>query len=118
MTMNSIKFDAIEYTKKLRNAGVSQEVAEVQAQELEHAIDNVLEQSKHESKELFNNKDLATKGDVALIKSDLEKVKLELQKEIEIVRKEIVQASNKTLLLMGTFGVFFLGVLAKGFHWF
>ena len=43
---------------------------------------------------------------------------MEVQKEIEIVRKEIAQASNKTLLLMGTFGIFFLGVLAKGFHWF
>jgi hypothetical protein len=36
---NNAKFDVVEYIKKLRNAGVSQEIAEVQAQELEHAID-------------------------------------------------------------------------------
>ena len=53
-----------------------------------------------------------------MIKLELQKEIQEVQKEIEIVRKEIAQASNKTLLLMGTFGIFFLGVLAKGFHWF
>ena len=125
VTMNSSKFDVVEYIKKLRNAGVSQEIAEVQAQELEHAIDNVLEQSRYELQgqklEIENSlksKELATKGDVERVKLELQKEIEIVRKEIEIVRKEIVQASNKTLLLMGTFGVFFLGVLAKGFHWF
>ena len=31
---------------KLRNAGASQELAEVQAQEMEHALNSVLEQAK------------------------------------------------------------------------
>ena len=101
------RFDPIEYAKQLRSVGVSQEQADIQAQTIERVIVDVLQQSKQESKELFNSKELATKGDI-----------LRLEKEIEIVRKEIAQASNKTLLLLGTFGVFFLGVLAKGFHWF
>ncbi len=46
------------------------------------------------------SKELATKLDI---------------KELEL---KIAQASNRILLLMGTFCVFFLGVLAKGFHWF
>lgn len=104
---NNYIFDVVEYIKRLRNAGVSQEVAEIQGQEIEHVINNILKQAEQKTKELFDNKDLATKG-------DLEKVKLELQ-------KEIAQASNKTIIwvvsLLSGYGVFFLGVLAKGFHW-
>jgi catalase (peroxidase I) len=96
-------FDVVEYIKKLRNAGVSQEVAEIQGQEIEHVINNVLHQAKQESREIFDSKDLATKLD------------------IEVVRKEISQASNKSIIwivsILGGYGVFFLGILAKGFHW-
>jgi hypothetical protein len=60
-----------------------------------------------EIKKELHSDELVTKND---LKQQLEIVKLELQ-------KEIAQASNKALLLMGTFGIFFLGALAKGFHW-
>jgi hypothetical protein len=56
----------------------------------------------------------ATKEDVELIKRDLREMELRLQ-------KEIAQANNKTILwvigIMSGYGAFFLGVLAKGFHW-
>lgn len=135
-------FDTVEYIKKLRHAGASQEVAETQAQELEHVVHGVLKQAKAESKELFNSKELATKGDVALLKSDIKVVKgeievvkgeieivrgeireseLRLQKEIEMVRKEIAESSTKMVVwvagLLGTVSVFFFGILAKGFGW-
>jgi hypothetical protein len=103
-------FDVVEYIKKLRNAGVSQEVAEIQGQEIEHVINNVLHQAKQESREIFDSKDLATKLDIEVVR-----------KEIEVVRKEISQASNKSIIwivsILGGYGVFFLGILAKGFHW-
>jgi hypothetical protein len=96
-------FDTVEYIRKLRNAGATQEVAEVQAQEMEHFAHNIVKQTNI----AFDNKDIVTKG-------DLDKVKLELQ-------REIAEASGKTILwvssIMGIFGVFFLGILAKGFHW-
>lgn len=60
-----------------------------------------------EIKKELHSDELVTKND---LKQQLEIVKLELQ-------KEIAQASHKALLLMGTFGIFFLGALAKGFHW-
>ena len=106
-------FDVIEYVKKLRNLGVKQEVAEVQAQEIEYAIETAVERSRKE----FKNKELATKH-------DLEIVKFELQKEIEIVRQEIKELEVKIknveirlMLLMAGGYATMLGVMAKGFHW-
>ena len=115
------RFDVVEYIKKLRNAGVNQEVAETQAQELEIALNSVLEQSKQDTRQAFENKDLATKGDIAIVKNDIEKVKNDLQKAKLELQKEIAEASTKVIIwvsgLLGTFGICFLGILAKGFHW-
>jgi len=119
--VNNPRFNIVEYIKKLRNAGVSQEVAEIQGQEIELILEVAINNSKEELqaaqrsiKANIESKDLVTKN-------DLEITKLELQKEIEIVRKEIAQSSNKVIIwvagLLGTFGIFFLGILAKGFHW-
>lgn len=100
------RFDVVEYIKKLRNVGVSQEVAEVQAQEMDHAIEIMIENTQI----TIDKKNLATKH-------NLEVVELNLKKEIEIIRKEIESSKNQMLICMGGFGVFFLGILAKGFHW-
>lgn len=60
-------------------------------------------------------------SEISLLPSEIRESELRLQKEIEIVRKEIAQANNKTILwiagIMGSFSIFFLGILAKGFHW-
>lgn len=72
---SKLRFDIVEYIKKLRNAGVSQEIAEIQAQELEH----VLEVAVSTFKEDMNSGELATK-------KDLDKTRLELQKEIADLR--------------------------------
>ena len=93
------RFDIVEYIKRLRNVGVSQEIAEVQAQEIERIIDSVLEQTK----QTLEAKELATKYDLK-----------ESCKELEL---KIEKAKNQTLMLIGGFGIFFLGILAKGFHW-
>lgn len=99
MSLIAIKFDPISYVKKLRDAGLPQEQAEIQAQELENIIEQQVnityEQTQiiqEQKAELINlkSKNLATKG-------DLTQVKLELQKEIEIVRKEISQLKHDTL---------------------
>ena len=77
------RFDVVEYIRKLRNVGVAQEVAEVQAQELEHVVNGVLQQSKQHTHEIFENKELSTKGDLA-------KTKLELQKEMQQIKVEVI----------------------------
>ena len=110
MTMDSQRFEVVEYIKKLRNAGASQELAEVQAQEMEHALANIVKQAKQEFRDALDSKELANKGDISLVRSEIRESELRLQKEIK-------NLEIKLLTLYG--GGFFvlLGVLAKGFHW-
>ncbi len=42
---------------------------------------------------------------------------IEVNNRLNQVELKIEKAKNQMLLLMGTFSIFFLGVLAKGFHW-
>jgi hypothetical protein len=100
ITFNNPKFDTVEYIKRLRNAGATQELAEIQAQELDHVISAVFEQTNL----IIDKKELATK-------QDLDVVKLDLQKEIK-------SAEITLMFLMGAGFASILGVLAKGFHWF
>lgn len=118
------RFDVVEFIKKLRNAGVTQEVAEIQAQSIEF----VLEQNRLDTIQALDNKELSTKGDLEVTKLELQKemevIRKEMEvirKEIEVVRKEISEASTRTIIwvsgIFGAYGVFFFGVIAKGFHW-
>ena len=43
VAMSNFKFDVVEYIKKLRNVGVTQEIAEVQAQELEQLASGLIQ---------------------------------------------------------------------------
>ena len=69
-------FDVVEYIKKLRNGGFSQEMAEIQGQELSHVIKKVANEVKSVIKQELHTDDLSTKGDVRESES-------RLQKEIE-----------------------------------
>jgi|GEM_PF-3986907 len=104
------RFDVVEYIKKLRNAGASQQLAETQAQELEHVLEEAISMSKLD----VQSKELATRGNIKELELKIEQTKSELQ-------KEIAQSSNRTIIwvvsLLSGYGVFFLGILAKGFHW-
>lgn len=117
LTFNYPKFDVVEYIKKLRSVGVNQEVAEVQAQELEHVLVDMVEQTK----KVIDDKDLATKGDIENVRLELEKCKLELQKEIKTLEFNLeVKLKNLEVKLMVMFGGGFMvlfGMMAKGFHW-
>ena len=100
-------FDVFNFVKKAKEFGVNEQFAEYEARQIEQAINTIANEVKMEIKKELHSDEIVTKSD---LKQQLEIVKLEL-------KKEIAQASNKALLLMGTFGIFFLGVLAKGFHW-
>lgn len=76
VVIHNPRFDVVEYIKKLRNAGVSQEIAEVQAQEMEHVIESVLEQAKN----AIDNKELATKHDIKELELKIEQTKAEIHK--------------------------------------
>lgn len=118
---NTPRFDVVEYIKKLRNAGATQQLAEVQAQELEHVLEEAINTSKMD----VQSKELATKGNIKELELKIEQTRRELELKIEQMRlelqKEIAQSSTKIIIwvvsLLGGYSVFFLGVLAKGFHW-
>lgn len=68
MTALMVKFDPIEYAKQLRNAGINQEQAYIQAQTIETGISDIT-----------SNQELVTKN---YLKKDLAEMKLELIKWI------------------------------------
>jgi hypothetical protein len=68
MTIRAMKFDPIQYARQLRDAGVSQEQADIQAQTIELVISDMV-----------NNQDLVTKKD---LDTRLAELKLELIKWI------------------------------------
>ena len=68
-----IPIDTLAYAKRLIQAGMPQQQAEVQAQVLKEIIDN----------------NLATKKDIAEVKADIERVRAELKADIERVRAEL-----------------------------
>ena len=87
-------FDPIEYTQQLRAVGVSQSQADVQAQAFERVINDIA-----------TNQDLATK-------SDLELVKLQLQKEIQEIESRLI----KWVVGTGITGVVILAGFIKYMH--
>jgi hypothetical protein len=118
-------YSSVDFIERLKLAKFSDEQANVLAKENEDIVANFTEQTKIE----IHNKDLVNKDDLLVTKLELQKemevIRKEMEvirKEIEVVRKEIEQSKNQIILwvagLFGTFGLFFLGVLAKGFHWF
>ncbi|HLX53406.1 MAG TPA: hypothetical protein VKR58_05680 [Aquella sp.] len=92
---NDFGFDVIEYVRKLRNVGVSQEIAEVQGQELSHMIKIVANEVKTEIKQELHSDNLATKNDIQEVKSEIQLVKSELQSEIQVVKNEIQVVKNE-----------------------
>ncbi len=111
-------FDVFNYVKKAKECGANEQLAEYQARQIEQALLTLTKEVKDEIKHELHADDLVTKND---LKQQLEIVKLDLEKEFEVVRKEIAQSGNKIILwvagILGTFSVFFLGIMAKGFHW-
>ena len=67
ITINSPRFAVLEYVKKLRQANLTQEQAETIAQETEHVIEVVIENTR----KAIASQDLATKSDVELAKLEL-----------------------------------------------
>lgn len=92
-------FDTLEFVKRSKELGASEQLAEYQVRQMEQAIEIAVKDVKDE----FKSKDLATKG-------DLREVELKLQ-------KEMANAKIQTLLWIGLNTAFMLGVIAKGFHW-
>ena len=86
MTTASIKyFDTHEYIKHATQLGSSEELAEFQVVTFEHALETAVTSITEQQA-----KELATKYDVALIRKDMEVLKLELQREIISSRNQMI----------------------------
>ena len=84
MSMAAITFDSLDYFEKLKDAGVPEAQAKVQANTLQTALNRYDEASR---------KELATRGDLqdvrSELKEDIQNVRTELKEEIQDVRTEI-----------------------------
>ena len=83
-------------------------VGEEAAQIIIVALEALIEEQK---------KDLATKGDVFAVKGELRETELRLQKEIEVVRREVQQVRYDLLKWQLGIGFAIILVMAKGFGW-
>ena len=102
ITMNH--FDVFNYVKKSKELGVSEQVAEYQARQIEQSIEIAVNTVRSE----IENKELSTKGDIDLVRKDIEMARKDLEKSIETLRKEVAQINTRTIIWMGGF------ILASG----
>ena len=71
----ALAIDTLAYAKRLINAGMPEQQAEVQAQILAEVIDS----------------NLATKADIARVKADIANVKAELELKIEQIKADLIK---------------------------
>lgn len=106
-TMTMKYFDTLEYVRKAKEIKNPEELAEYQVKKIEEAMEN-LAQHVHDD---IASKELATKADLMLLKSDL---KLEINQKIEWLRYD----SLKSTIWTGIGVVVSLGgLIMHGFHW-
>jgi hypothetical protein len=94
--MATIAFDTHEFVKELKDAGFSEQQAEVITKLQKAAVSSTLEQARHD----YELDDLATKR-------DLKELENSLKKDIEILRLETRRdiAENKAELIRWVVGV-------------
>lgn len=81
-------FSIVEYIQNMRKANFTESQAEALAKEAEQLVITVLEQTRHEAKEIIDNKELPTKGDIREAKEELYKEIKKLELKIEQYRYE------------------------------
>ena len=95
---NPIFFDTLQYVKKLREAGVAENVAEIQAEAFKEVMENNLA-SKQDIKDI--------RQDMLVMKKDLTHDIEGLSRNIELVKKDLTIRLGGMLAV----GVSILGVL-------
>jgi len=93
--MSTITFDTLEFVNQLKAAKVPDEQAQAQAQALRRVLDTAL---------VNHSTDLATKGDIALIRK-------ELHSEISLVRKDMEALRKDIIIKMGGMFIGAVGII-------
>ncbi len=101
--MATIAFDTHEFVKELKDAGFSEQQAEVITKLQKAAVSSTLEQARHD----YELDDLATKRDLKELDLRLESRLKEIELKIELVRAELKReaAENKAELIRWVVGV-------------
>ena len=103
MTSAILTFDTLQCSKRLREAGFTEQQAEVQAEVIK-------EQAEH-MQEIISN-DLATKADMKVLEKEI----AEIKKEIAEIKKDINLLSYKLTVRLGSIvvaGIIVLGTIVK-----
>ncbi|HLA33932.1 MAG TPA: hypothetical protein VJ001_03590 [Rhodocyclaceae bacterium] len=112
--MGATIFDAFDYAIKLRNAGMTEQQAEIIAKQTGDIVQLAVEAAKMLKRDL--------KEMEASLKRDIKELELATRrdlKEIELsLMLQIEKSKNSTLLWMFAMLTGVVGVMAKGFHWF
>ena len=87
----------VDYVYELKNAGFSDQQAEVQAKKLEQVIFAAKAEFKKEMKEEFQEKGLANKSDVRESELRLQKDIIEIQREIIEIKKDITEIKKEII---------------------
>ena len=109
--------DPLVHLKRLKQAGLSEAIAEIEVEETEKVIQAINQYAQQD----LHNKDLSTKSDVLAVQNNV----LLVQKDIALIRAELslkIEQSRKQMLvwmfgMLSLFAGFIFTVLAKGFHW-
>lgn len=118
----SIKyFDTLEYVKKSTEIKDPGALAAYQIKQIESAIETAVRYVKNDVHEDINSKQLATKGDIRVLKDEIKEVRNELKSDIKDVRGEIKDLRYDMLKFIVGTGVASIltlgGMIAHGFHW-
>lgn len=125
----SIKYiDTLEYVQKAKEIRDPEELAKYQVKKIESAVESGVKQAVEEARKVreeFNNKNLATKMDLDLLraatKSDLDLLRVATKSDLELLRSEL----KNDMLRLYIRGCFAFGggmlaltsIMARGFHW-
>lgn len=86
-TLSMKYFDALEYVKQSRKLGASEELAEFQAKQIEHAIENAILLVKED----IRKDNLATKQDVTLVNTDIALLNANLRETEFRLKNELIR---------------------------
>ena len=103
-------FNTLQFTKKMVNAGFTQQQAEGQAEALIEIVDNNLATKT----DIF-----LIQRDISLVQKDIKEVELKLELEIESVKVEIEKSKNETIKWLGliiTLATTIIGILITRYH--
>jgi len=96
--MNTITFDTLKFADTLKEAGIPEKHAQAQARAVAEAFSS-------------NTSELATKGDVRDLRSEMELMRRDLRSEMELLRRDMLTLEQRLTIKLGAFLAVFAGII-------